>query len=187
MGKTEVRERALNLKWHPGISDPTVAGWLCVLAYVVAAAMCLRASFPATGPGSRRAWQGLALTLVFLGINKQLDFQTWLIELGRNAARSEGWYEHRRMVQALFTAVIILIAAILLFFLTFRARHFLRENPLAIVGASVLLGFIVIRTSTLNHVLGAMGDRRWAWILEIAGNVCISFAALKALERDRKR
>jgi hypothetical protein len=56
-----------------------------------------------------------------LGINKQLDLQTALTELGRVLAYDQGWYEERQTVQVWFivgvaitcitTAIILLIWA----------------------------------------------------------------------------
>jgi hypothetical protein len=44
--------------------------------------------------------------LFALGINKQLDLQTALTELGRVLALSQGWYEQRQVVQFWFIAAL---------------------------------------------------------------------------------
>jgi len=67
--------------WFPGIGDPSLMGWFTVFAYFFTAyksrgaARVLRSSLL----GSRETvlWFGLALLLMFLGINKQLDLQSF--------------------------------------------------------------------------------------------------------------
>ena len=44
-------------------------------------------------------WKALAIGLLLLGINKQLDLQTALTEIGRILAAKQGWYERRQRVQ----------------------------------------------------------------------------------------
>ena len=40
--------------------------------------------------GAPRFWLLLTVVMLVLGVNKQLDFQTLLIGMGRSAARGEG-------------------------------------------------------------------------------------------------
>ena len=89
--------------WAPGIGDPTPAGWLATLAYFATAFSCRTAArriLPAhrKTPSLRREWRlwsALSGLLALLGLNKQLDLQSALTEVGRIAARSGGWYDER--------------------------------------------------------------------------------------------
>jgi hypothetical protein len=141
--------------WSPGIGDPTVAGWLTVVLYAVAAVACFRVGRDRGWSLSRREifiFRVLAITLVALGINKQLDLQTALTELGRIMATDEGWYDERRPVQKAFielialTAVAIGVCAVVL----------LRRTPLpthvTVLGALGLVAFVFIRASSFHHV-----------------------------------
>jgi hypothetical protein len=55
----------------------------------------------------------------------------------------------------------------------------------------VLLLFVLIRAASINHVFeraglqqtGQQGDKRWTWILEIAGAACLALAATKAAQQ----
>ena len=60
-------------------------------------------------PGSPVFWLTLALLLLFLGINKQLDLQTLLNDIGRRKARAEGWYGNRRYYQTMFIAAVTVL------------------------------------------------------------------------------
>src|SRR3569833_3825399 len=86
--------------WRPGIGDPTVVGWVTVIAYAVAAVLCLQSALRilhVKDAGPRVVfWSVLAVIMLLLGINKQLDLQTWFTLEGKKLALSEGWYNHRR-------------------------------------------------------------------------------------------
>ena len=48
----------------------------------------------------------LTILLLFLGINKQLDLQTLLNDMGRRMAKANGWYSIRRFYQVIFIATV---------------------------------------------------------------------------------
>jgi hypothetical protein len=185
--------RALLGDWSPGIGDPTPMGWLTVAAYFGASVGCLsarRRCARAQGALERRAarlWLGLGVLLAALGINKQLDLQTALTELGRTLALSEGWYERRREVQVDFIGGVALTALALGLGLAFAARGQLHRFAAALAGAVFLLAFVLVRASSFHHVdllihtelLGLQMN----WLLELSGIALIGLAAA----RDRSR
>jgi hypothetical protein len=85
-----------NGNWKLGIGDPTPVGWITAIAYLAASLACAvvwtadRRARRHGRPGSPVFWLSLALLLLFLGINKQLDLQTLLGDIGRRKARAEG-------------------------------------------------------------------------------------------------
>src|ERR1051325_4494275 len=174
------------LAWHPEVGDPTFLGWFTVIAYALAAWLSLRAGLlrvrqsGADGEAAR-CWLSIALMLALLGINKQLDLQTLLIELGRRAARAEGWYEQRRLVQLLFVGALAIAMTVFLLTLLVKRRDFIAQTPLALAGIIFLTAFVFIRASTINHADRLLGrrvhDKSWAWILEVGGNICIGVSA----------
>jgi hypothetical protein len=94
-------------RWEAGIGDPTVIGWVTVAAYAVAALLSLRCARRAAEPLEFRFWAVLSVALVLLGINKQLDLQSLVTQVGRDLAFAQGWYENRRIVQAAFIGFLI--------------------------------------------------------------------------------
>ena len=88
--------------WHFGIGDPTPIGWFTVFAYLAATLACGRVwladrrAVRRGSPGSPIFWMVLTVLLLLLGINKQLDLQTLLNDVGRRMAKAEGWYDVRR-------------------------------------------------------------------------------------------
>ncbi|MCZ6836571.1 MAG: hypothetical protein O7G85_12415 [Planctomycetota bacterium] len=174
--------------WHLGINDSSLMGWGIVAGYLVTAILCgKRCSHVATlGPSTRHAkalllWGCLALGLLLLGFNKQLDLQTWLTMMGRKIAWEQGWYEHRRIVQALFVTTLGMITIGGCIFIGSRLNHASRRSRLALLGAAFLAGFVVTRAASFHH-LDAMlksdlAGMKLHWFLELGGIVCIALAA----------
>jgi hypothetical protein len=175
-----------NDHWEPGIGDPTVVGWVTVVAYFVAAYLSWQAARgarprPGQSPGPFRFWTIFALGLVFLGFNKQLDLQTWFTLFLKKLALEEGWYQVRRTFQALFIAGVALAGLLSLSGLRALAGRNTRPIRTALVGGVFLGCFILIRASSFHHVdqmLGMdLGGLRVNWILELGSISCIAFAA----------
>ena len=176
-------------RWSPGIGDPTFAGWLTTVAYFVTSVLCLRAYRrrrpigPADGVTAARAWLLLSAALFALGINKQLDLQTMFSELGRGLALSQGWYNQRRVVQLVFVALTVTVAALVAWRAARLARSELFELRLALVGVILLVGFILVRASSFHAVDWLLG-RSWKSVrlnslLELSGIGCVLVSALQ--------
>src|SRR3954447_15179514 len=90
--------------------DQGFTPWLITIGYFVAAGLCFWAGRREREMSLGRArrwhapvfWFSLCGVLVALGFNKQLDLQSDFTEFGRSMAKEEGWYENRRIVQAIF-------------------------------------------------------------------------------------
>jgi hypothetical protein len=177
-------ELVAGFKWMPGIGDPTIVGWVTVGLYLAASALCwwVWRGHGAFGDREARAWRWLAALFLALGINKQLDLQTAVTEAGRMLAHRQGWYDHREIVQLCFVIVVAalgLLAATLLVVWTRRAQGATR---MAILGALLVLTFVVIRAASFHHVDRFINERflglRWHWILEIGGILLVLLAGL---------
>lgn len=178
--------------WSPGIGDPSVMGWVTVVLYFVAAAQCFfigRRHDLAFAKFERGLWRLIALGLLALGINKQLDLQSALTEAGRLIAREQGWYEQRGELQRMFiieVAVVLAILAVLLAVITRRAPA---PTRVAVLGSCVLLGFVVIRASSFHH-MDVLIDMSWLgirmnWVLEIGG-ILVVFAGARLRLRQKQ-
>lgn len=149
--------------WEPGIGDPTVVGWVTVVAYFVAALLCwrcARAYRQTDGKPSMGActfWSIFTVVLVLLGINKQLDLQTWLTLFGKHLAIDEGWYEQRRTFQAAFIGAVALGGAVSLVGLRLLLVHATRPMRVALLGGVFLTCFVVIRAASFHHVDQMLG------------------------------
>jgi hypothetical protein len=178
--------------WRPGIGDPTVMGWVTVVAYFGAALLCFREALAVKrNPASRDKklfWSTLAFLLVFLGFNKQLDLQTLLTLTGRRIAIAQGWYENRRIVQAIFVAMVGAAGLLSIWFMS----RLVRRHPdlrLALVGFVALLVFVIVRAASFHHVDQLINFHfagvRMNWVLELGAISLVSMGALNAGKRTR--
>ena len=83
-----------------------------------------------------------------MGINKQLDLQSWLIEMSRDLATAEGWYPRRRKRQIFLIGVVALIAFGGLAVATVIFRSVIRQVAVALIGPTFLVTFVVIRAAS---------------------------------------
>jgi hypothetical protein len=177
-------------RWNPGIGDPTAIGWITVLAYFSAALLCAAAQRrdPA-GPRPRHFWLAVAVLLVLLGINKQLDLQSLFTQVLRDRAKAHGWYEQRRELQALFIFAIAAIGAAFFAALPYVMRHQPRARNVTLAGLIFLYCFILVRASSFHHVDWALSQTffciRLNWILELGGIIIAAAGALFVLRRSR--
>ena len=189
---------ASTIDWSPGIGDPGKLGWITVIGYLTSAVLAIAVVWLSSrsrhGPAYRRQrffWFLLAIVLLALALNKQLDLQLLMTEIGRCVARTEGWYDQRRGVQQAFiTATIIGLAAgtfiMMLVLIGLRI-----QNYLAVLGVAAVLFFILLRAATDFHVdalirlTGMIKSRDW--MIELGGIGLILVSALLLLaQRERE-
>ena len=179
------------LRWRPRIGDPSVMGWLTVAAYAAAAVACWVAArrTPATpGPPGRgrdfRMWWAMAAVMGLLCLNKQLDLQSLVTDLGRVAARSQGWYAERRGVQKAVVLATLGVALSTSVAALVRFRPFWKRHPLLFAGLSLLGTFIAVRAISFHHVDSLLKTRfigvKMNWFLELSGIALVWMAAARA-------
>jgi hypothetical protein len=186
-----------NDRWKPGIGDPTVMGWLTVAAYLIAAVGCFRAAWRETRThgerpaGPARFWLVLSGLLVALAINKQLDLQSLLTQIGRDVLKSRGLYNQRRPLQVGFIALVALVCTGAIGGFLWAARRVPRARWLAFVGTAFIFGFVVVRAASFHHVdvflAARIGGMKWNWVLELGGISAIGVSAfLVSPDRGRR-
>lgn len=181
-------------RWAPGIGDPTFTGWFTVAIYFGVAALCMRSGLRARGqtgssslPDVKLAavWLGLAALCTVLGINKQLDLQSLLTQIGEDMAHAQGWYEDRRAVQTVFVGGVALGGCVAGAAALYWLRDRLAQLWPAIVGTALLLSFVVIRAASFHHVdalLYATGPLELNWVIELGALFFLGWAALRKVE-----
>lgn len=172
--------------WSPRIGDPSVLGWLTVLAYFGSSLLCLRAAHhDASASG---LWRILAVALAVLGLNKQLDLQTLFTEIARELARADGWYDQRRQIQQIFVVVIGSAALVMSIgaYVWLKGRS--RAIRVAFTGFFLLATFVFVRAASFHHVdrflKSAVLGARFNWLFELGGLAVMSFAAMQAVRRE---
>ncbi len=183
-------------RWTPGIGDPTPMGWSTVIAYMVTAVLCGLYAWrgdrrlPAVWNRRHRVlWWILALLFIGLGINKQLDLQSWFTSVGKRLAQDQGWYEQRRTVQQIFIVAMAGGGVAVLMIAAWFLRGLWRHQWIGLAGLAVLLCFVVIRAASFHHVDLFLGwdffGIRMNWLLELGGITCVALTAVRGLSRRR--
>lgn len=173
--------------------DPTLLGWLTFAFYLIAAAGCL-ACVPFArrifGEGKARVhqfiWLGLAAFLFFLGINKQLDLQSWFTAVVKAIAWEQGWYEDGQRAQVYFLAGVGLVGFTAVASLGWLVRRSWRRYLFIFLGLLVILRFILVRIATfyaisLPELSQFTGGFRINAALELIGAAVITLTALNNL------
>ena len=183
---------SLDGRWHPGIGDPTPIGWITVAAYGSAALLCFWCQRKSPRGDHRHFWWLMALVMVLLGINKQLDLQTWFTEVGRDMAREQGWYARRQWVQMVFITGLLLAALAVRGWLVKRLVNLDPYARRAGIGLLLLMVFVIVRAASFHHIDALLGmalqGMRFNAVLELSGIGVIIFAAygrLMALGRTK--
>ncbi|MDP3262523.1 MAG: hypothetical protein U1E06_13085 [Tabrizicola sp.] len=175
-------------RWSPGLGDPDVMGWLMVAVYafaaIVAARRAVKGPFSDETRGRERAfWWFSAALLACLAVNKQLDLQSLLTEVGRCVAYAQGWYEERHTVQVWFIAGVMAGGVLSVGWLGFLLRHTLTRTGLALVGLGFVCVFVAVRAAGFHHVDTLIGTvvagLRMNWLLELPGPILVTIAGLR--------
>lgn len=192
---------AYAMNWTPSIGDPSVMGWLTVFAYLIAAVFAYRVYLKSHlifrrhwRERQQRLWLIIAIILAALCVNKQLDLQTLLTDIGRYIFLAFGFYEFRRIFQVLFIGLVFFggLVVVLKMFLIYR--DVLRHHYLAISGLCLLMVFVIIRAASFHLVDTLINYRilglRMNWVLELSGVGLILANALLlrqvAIRREQK-
>ncbi len=182
----------VSARWSPQIGDPSVMGWVTVVAYLCASAFSMAAlradRFPdATRRIERGFWLATTIALAMLAINKQLDLQSALTAAGRCAAQLGGWYKDRRIVQTGFIAALLLGVATTGVLALATLRPALSRLWLAIFGMGWLASFVLVRAVGFHHVDALIGVSiagwRMNWVMELGGIALVSAGAAWAIFR----
>jgi len=147
--------------WRPGIGDPSLMGWLTVLAYASVAALCGWAGWRerviarwARG----RVWAVLVVGMAGLGVNKQLDLQTWFGRSAKSVVQAAGWMTHERLLETGFIVALVVLALLTIGMLLFWLRRYWRQYGLAVVGIAFLAAFVIARGSSFHDVDWILGE-----------------------------
>ena len=166
--------------WTPGIGDPSVGGWVTVLLYFLAVVTCWRTARISKSL-DQKIWYAISISFLALGINKQLDLQTALTELGRVIAVEQGWYRQREIVQLYFIFAVALFCGWAVITLLVWARHSPLPTWLALVGTTLVIGYVLIRAASFHHIDRFIGSTvlgfRWNWVLEMGGITVVLLAS----------
>ncbi|UTW44923.1 hypothetical protein KFE80_11110 [bacterium SCSIO 12696] len=175
------------ITWRPGIGDPSLVGWLTVLAYVFACAACISVYYKSVSSPKRYRyfWLYSGILLLFLSVNKQLDLQSLLTDIGRQIVVINDWVAKKHLIQKSFIAVIASLGALGFLLIFTLYKSYFRFLSGALLGFTFLLVFILVRASSF-HGMDVLISSSWYgikvnWLLELSGIAAIFLNALYLL------
>ena len=179
-------------RWRLAIDDSTVTGWLLAGAFIATALLCsLYARCAESHRGHRVFWWSLAVGLLVLGINKQLDLHVLIEAVAREVAKRHGWYSQRRAIQMWFVTGLATISLALAVFTGWAMRGVWRQRWLPFCGIVIMLAFILVRTASINHVCEMLNlEPPGSWLLSVfqgVGIACIGVSALAGIVHCRRQ
>ena len=179
------------MTWKPGIGDPTFIGWIAVAAYFFTALLCAWAASRSRRSKASQAktWWILSLVLVALGINKQLDLQGLLTELGRSFAYQHGLYEKRRVLQLIFLFLLAVLSLTVLFLWFWMNRRDWRAQGYMMAGSVFLVAFVLVRAASFHHFQDffafPLGGVKLHRVIELFAIAWLAASAIKRLRELR--
>jgi hypothetical protein len=175
------------------MGDPDVLGWATTVAYLLAAVLSARTATAARGappdspPGDRPGpWWLLAAGLLLLGLNKQLDLQILVRELGIRFIALLGMDAQRRWFGRAF---VVLMAVFLLRVMRTAVREMrghTRGHRLLLTGLALLACFAVVRAGTYvpwMKQLNLRFGKALHLVFEFGGILLVGSSAVRTRQR----
>ncbi|MES9899561.1 MAG: hypothetical protein ABW148_11125 [Sedimenticola sp.] len=173
-------------------------GWVTVAAYFFTAALAFKLYLSAghiffedVVVKQKRFWLVIGLIMLFLGVNKQLDLQSFLTAFGKYYAHRDGWYQQRRVVQVAVIIGILLTISLMVAVFFYYMKVVLEDNWLAVAGLCFLLVFIIVRATSFHHmdvlINTYISGVRMNLVLELSGILCVTYSAFLILLRRAHR
>lgn len=180
--------------WAPQIGDPSLMGWITVLAYLLSSGLSALVAISSDKYFDAHLqkkqcvfWFSISIILFFLCINKQLDLQTFFTATGKCVALKDGWYDMRKTIQVAFMGVLLSVAVLCSILLILIMRKTLYDNWLALLGILFLLVFVLARASSFHHIDTLISfttmNIKMNWALELTGIFLISISAISIQRR----
>lgn len=186
-------ELFLSYLWQLRFNDPTLFAWLTVFAYLMASILCttcilfLERIFPNQSLIVHRLiWAGLAVAMLFLGANKQLDLQSPLTRAIKGMAYRQGWAEWGQLAQVLLVTFLGAFSILVIFIVSWSIRKTWKQYWILLIGLMFLARFIIVRVASiygvsLPELSQLTGGLRVTWLLEILGAMLVAIAAAQNL------
>ncbi|MES2500765.1 MAG: hypothetical protein V4570_09520 [Pseudomonadota bacterium] len=173
------------------IGDPSIAGWLILLAYLAVVCRCyLQYTQAKTELVDPYFWLVVGGFVLLLGINKQLDLQT-VFEVGmKDLAKSNGWYAQRRIMQTAFVTMLGIGLLTILIMLRGMLAKSCRNHKTVCLGVLLLCVFIVLRAGAFNHLSFLDTQSYWGFnahaLLELTA-LCVIFYGARLSKYTHKK
>ena len=159
------------IDWKFAINDNTVLGWLITALYFLAfllAVVCLRR---VRDGASRGIWRFVAMMMLFLGLNKQLDLHNLLRDIGRAIATALNLYDSRRELQFYFILALAFLLLLIVTLIGWRGGRQWAYHPWLLLGLAIIVGYAGFEATSFNHLnpLASLVDWPLFDLIELVG------------------
>jgi len=183
--------------WQPTIGDPSFMGWFTVFAYFITCIVSAKVyvagdyTFQRKSQRHMQLWLAIAIIMLLLCINKQLDLQSLFTQIARVVFHELGLYEDRRHYQSLFILGILFTGVSLIAWLIYAYYQVIKNHLLALIGLAFLIIFVLIRAASFHHMDQLIGTSilgvKLNWVFELTGIVFIFINGIILWRRDGRK
>jgi hypothetical protein len=163
-------------EWHFQANDDTRGGWLAFCIYLGLILLCWRnVALRYRGAGrpdralSLRFWVILSACVTALGINKQLDFQILLTQIGKQVAATVGVLNYWSQLRVIFAVGVAITGVAVAIHVWKLAGYATRTERVVLIATATLIGFVVLRTLSIGHldIVPSVSQHRPMLLLEM--------------------
>lgn len=167
--------------WTPRLFQPSVRHWLLTLGECAAGVLAWlaalrwrRAGWRLPGSTGGLLWHAIGATLMFFGVNEQLDLDELLLALLRGLAHGTGWHEARHLVGGIVAGGFVLAVLALAAWLLVRAKQARKWAIPVLITSSVPFAWFVLSTLS-DHGFGMVFSND-AWDLLLFAAIALTLA-----------
>lgn len=179
-------------RWKFGIGDPTFEGWAISLLYLLTAILSFRKykSHHRQNRPDYQLWGIISFLLFFLSLNKQLDLQTIVSDVGRWIAINLEMMEQRHIFKRVFILSIFILGLIISVLLRKNIYNFIRSEKVTFLGMLTLLTFIFLRATSF-HIFsdsfnGILLNLHFFQIMEISAIAIIAISLISFIQPEHQ-
>jgi hypothetical protein len=183
--------------WQPTIGDPSFMGWFTVFAYFITCIVSAKVyvagdyTFRRKRQLQKQVWLAIAIIMLLLYVNKQLDLQSLFTQIARVIFHDFGLYQERRHYQALFILGILFTGISSIAWLIYAYYLVIKNHLLALIGLVFLIIFVLIRAASFHHMDQLLGTSilglKLNWVFELTGIVFIFINGITLLRRGERQ
>jgi hypothetical protein len=113
-----------------------------------------------------------------LGVNKQLDFQILLTQLGQQVAATVGVLKYWPQLRVAFAVVVAISGVAVAVHIWKLAGSATRTERVVLIATATLIGFVVLRTGSIGHlvIVPTLNQHRPMLLLEMIATLFLSLA-----------
>ena len=186
----QILNEALSMgHWKAYRGDPTFVGWTLTCFYLVLGLLCLSCTGVNDRSRSRPLstiyawfWWLMTALVILIGMNKQLDLQIFLTDIGRAYSTAQGWYEQRKPVQIQMLAICATVVLGTVEWIGYKIRKAPKTTWTAGLGLVVLIFMFLLKGVSLKTMEHALSHRFLGLhlneLIEGLGIVCIGLSAV---------